>query len=121
MFYSIDCSDQFDILNAHEHDSSMCTDFNVLHDTSILDNHANAAEFDNFINANFNADIVADINTLSEISADINIISTKPLLEIKINDKTFLMDINSGASVSVCSKVALEQAGVRFTVRDCST
>lgn len=98
-FYSIDCSDQFDILNVHEHDSSMCNDFN----------------------ADFNADIVADINTLSEISADINKISTKPLLKLKINDRIFLMEIDSGACVSVCSKAALEQAGVRFTIRDCNT
>ena len=133
-FYSIDNTEQFDILNVdlqvlHESNNfynccNIKTDLcepKIVHDVNILDCEVNSENADN--NADNNADLRTncEFSAVSEFSADVYVISGKPLVEIELNNKRFVMEIDSGASVTVCSKVALEQAGIKFSVRECNT
>ena len=121
-YYSIGNDDQFDIMNV---------DLQILHDCN------KNQDFDNSIDNLFESKIMHDVNILNDdvnsnddsssvcmpldTSTDVNMISSKPLIDIEINNQKFVMEIDSGASVSVCSKVALERAGIKFSVRQSNT
>ncbi|KAL5249516.1 hypothetical protein ACHWQZ_G018395 [Mnemiopsis leidyi] len=99
---------------------------NLQHDLSILDNFDNSknnlceSQFEHDVNI-LNNDNLSSVCVPLEFSADVNAISSKPLVDIEINNQRFVMEIDSGASVSVCSKSALDRANIKYSVRQCNT
>ena len=111
----------FDVMNVdlqNLHDSNKIRDFEskdnfceskIMHDVNILNHDTNSN------------DDLSSVCIPLEFPADIHKISSKPLVDIEINNQRFVMEIDSGASVSVCSKSALDRANIKFSVRQCST
>ena len=107
-------TDFFDVMNV---------ELQNLHDSNTFDNFDNnlcESKFEHDVNI-LNKDDLSSVCVPLEVSADVNVISSKPLVDIEINDQRFVMEIDSGASVSVCSKSALDRANINYSVRQCNT
>ena len=121
--YSIDDLDQFQILNLGIELDKFHINLNLNEKSKLFEKPLNVLHDKSAYCADFNAEIESsdmNLHTISDCSESVKAVCSKPLIYVKVNDGELAMEVDSGASVTVCSESAMKLAGIKYSVLDCS-